>query len=96
MNDSHIFINPRTPGYKLVTVEHRSPQIDSIFDKGYSSEGGHESFIPFITVSETDAKTITCEMRIDVDGEDIVYRAAENPQLDGTGFASIRLEENYE
>lgn len=96
MSDSQRFINPRTPGYKLVTVERRSEQIETLFDKEFSDVGGHSSFIPWLTTSEEDASSIECKMRVEVDGEETIFRVAEKPQLDGTGFATIRLEEYYE
>lgn len=93
MNDSSIFINPRTPGYRLATINNLIPAIEVLFDKAFSGVGGVDSFSPFITCSEKDASNITRSISIVVTGEVIQFKAASNPEFDGTGMATVRLEE---
>ena len=96
MNDSKIYINAKTPGFKLVTVDRNDSAIDTLFDKGFSGAFGVESYSRFINCSQEDAMSIKNEILIEVAGELTKFRAAANPEFDGTGLATVKLEEYYE
>ena len=87
-DDTGIYINADTPGYKVARVEPNGPDIDVIFDKPFEDDNYRPQFV-CAEASAVDFRARSTRLTIDGD----LYLVMGRPFLDGMGLATVFLRE---